>query len=118
MEVIRLSATTGTTGSASAVSSDVIEGEIQAVYVEVQSGGTCNCTLAMQSDGENILALGTVTSSAWYYPRKAICDSAGSVLTYNGIQQVYEPYIVFDHIVWSITAATTAKTFGAVVFVK
>ncbi len=120
METIRLSATTtGTTGAAAnaVTSSDVVAGKIHAVYVTVPTGGTCTCTLAMQAHADNILELSGIAASAWYYPRKAVCDNTGVSLTYNGTSNVYDKYAANDHLVWSITAATTSKTFVADIFV-
>jgi hypothetical protein len=121
MELVKLSTTTtGTTGSATnaVTSSDVITGKIHGVYVTVPSGGTCTCTLAMQAHGDNILSLTAIDASAWYYPRKAVCDNTGVALTYNGTANVYDKYAVNDHLVLTITSATTAKTFTADIFVE
>jgi hypothetical protein len=120
MELVRLSTTTtGTTGSAtnSVTTSDIINGKVYGIYVTVPSGGTCNCTLAMQAYADNILALGTVVASAWYYPRRAICDRGGTAVSYDGVYPIHEAFGVMDHLVFSVTSATTAKTFSMDIFV-
>ena len=113
--------TTGTTGSAtgSNASSNVISGHVMAVYFACASGGTATVTLSQQSAGENIINLTQATSSAWYYPRRALSTNAGSVdLTYNGTSVVYGYYCVCDYLSMGITNATTSATFSLNVYVE
>ncbi len=122
LEKISLSvSTTGTTGSAvgSTTNHDLVVGFIHAVYLTVPTSGTANVTLAAQSaPSENILSVGTVTASAWYYPRKQTCDIGGTALTMNGTAQQSDRFCVYDYLTLSASAATTAKTLQLDIFVE
>ena len=121
IERVRLTTTTtGVTGSATgqATTSSNVSGRVAAVYVYVGSGGTADITLGMQGAQatENILSLGTITASAWYYPRKAICDYAGAAV-YVTTGKVYEQFIVHDNLTLNVSNATTAVSFRATIFI-
>ncbi len=117
LEKISLSVpTTGTTGSAtgSTTNHDLVVGFIHAAYLTVPTSGTASVTLAAQSaPSENILSVGTVTTSAWYYPRREIVTNAGVSLNYE-----YDRYCIYDYLTLSASAATTAKTFQLDIFVE
>ena len=119
--------TTGTTGSATgaATTADVVQGRVQAVYLVVPTSGTANVTLASAgTETENIVSFGTVTASAWRYPRRQVHDSAGNLLYTGGTAAaattgpVADAYVIRDHLTMSVTGATTAITFTMSVFVE
>jgi hypothetical protein len=122
MELIVLSATTaGVTGAAtkSVTSSAVVQGKVESVYIDVPTGGTATCALSQENigGGENILAVAGITSSAMYFPRRNVCNYGGTVMTFDGSYPVPAKFAVSDNLSWSVTAATTNKTFTVEVLV-
>jgi hypothetical protein len=101
--------TTGGDGAATGDASSVdVSGRVLAVYLDYDGNApaTTDVTLAM-ADGpsENILEISNNKTDGWYYPRKQVCESDGSALTYDGTYIVAEPYVVHGRLKLSVAQA-------------
>lgn len=88
--------TIGSNGSAAGnTDSPEIRGEILAVHLDYTGQpNTTDVTLKMASPDQTILTKADNNSDGWFYPRVAVQDNAGAGVTYDGTNEIYEPYPV------------------------
>lgn len=92
----------------SATSDEMVRGAVMALYVDYGEGITTTTDLTLAPAGspsENLLSLSNQATDKWVYPRRAVQDNEGSDVTYDGANEIYEPYWVDDYL--KVTVAQT-----------
>jgi len=96
--------TTGADASATgtAYSAFPLSGVVYALYVDWGStapAGTSDITITSES-APSITYYSKLNSStdAWVYPRAAVTDAAGTAVTYDGTNEIYEPFPINDRL--------------------
>jgi hypothetical protein len=93
-------AAAGTAGSATATGySPHVAGEVLAVNVDYQDSppaGTTDFTLTDENDpaAESIVSLANSATDRKLYPRRKLQDNVFADVTYDGTNEIYEPYVV------------------------
>ena len=83
-----------------------ITGKLLSVQV---SYDTNTCTVDLDTDkpvAENLLNLSAANTNAVYYPRVQIHDNTGAGVTYDGSNEVYEPYSISGKVKLTIASGT------------
>jgi len=129
---IAAGATTGST-----MSSTVIRGKVLAVKMvysnstpastsdrdinifEMNPNGSTDVTKAIQE----VLNIGTLGAApdddnGIYYPKTPSQDNTGTDVTYDGTNEIYEPFIIFGKLNLAITAAAAGDITTAYVLVE
>lgn len=112
--------TTGSAGAAtgSANTLDPVFGRIEAVYVQKHASlpGTTDLTLVeANGPGRTVLSLTNIASSATYYPRVQIHDTAGTAATYDGTRAVREHLFIAGQYLTASLAQSDALTAAVVI---
>lgn len=96
-------------GTATAYS-DAVRGKILAVHINYPAH-TCTVDLDEQDTSANqkILDLAAANTDTTKYPRKAVEDNTGTAVTYDGTNEIYEPFAVFGRIKLSIASGTATE---------
>lgn len=96
-------------GTASAYS-EVIRGKLLSVHINYPAA-TCTVDLDEQDTVQNqkLLDLAAANTDVTVYPRKAVHDYTGTEVTFDGTNEIYEPFIVFGRIKLSIESGTAAQ---------
>lgn len=113
--------TSGAAGSATGSGSTdiMVQGPVMAVYVDYTAGmsPTTDITLAAKSTPtENILSLSNQMTDVWVYPRRAVQDNTGTDVTFDGVNEIYEPYWVADYLTLSVAQSSPTHTVTCYVF--
>ena len=90
-----------------------IHGEVLAVYVAYLGSppaGTTDFTLSDESDpaSESIVSLVNGSTDQKLYPRRVVELNDGTDVTYDGSNEVYEPYVVHGRLEATIAGANDA----------
>jgi len=91
-----------------ATTDEMVRGAVMAVYVDYGEAITTTTDLTLAPAGtptENVLSLSNQATDKWVYPRRAVQDNAGTDVTYDGTNEIYEPYWVDDYL--KVTVAQT-----------
>jgi hypothetical protein len=95
------------TTAGTAVSDDVIAGELLAAYVLHNTAGTM--TLSTQhAPAVTLLTLDT-GGTQWYYPRATVHDGGGAAMTFDGTYPIPAPIPFVDNVQVSTNADGTAQ---------
>jgi hypothetical protein len=99
-----------------------VQGKVLAVAVEYADSppATTDFTLEDESDpeGEDILSLANANSDAKHYPRRAVQDNAGNDVTFDGTNEIYEPYAVHGRLKATIAGANAGDYVTVTVWLE
>lgn len=88
-----------------------IRGKILAVGINYPAN---NCTVDLDSDGEaaaqKIVDLAAAKTDRVIYPRVASQDITGTDVTFDGTNEIYEPFIVYGRVKLSLASGTALDT--------
>ena len=103
--------------------SPVIRGEVLAVYVDYQGSppaGTTDFTLSDEQDpaAESIITLVDAATDVKIYPRRVTELNDGTDITYDGTNEVYEPYVVHGRLKAVIAGANNDDYCNVTVWFK
>lgn len=114
----KISGTITAAGTATSYST-AIRGKILAVGVDYPAN---TCTVDLDSDGEanaqKILDLAAANTDATYYPRVAVHDNAGTGVTYDGTNEIYEPFVVYGRVKLSVASGTAGQSVSVYLVVE
>jgi hypothetical protein len=122
--VFSTGAAAGVAGSATATgySPVPVHGQILAVHVDFQDSppATTDLTLSDESDpaAESILTLTDTAADAKHYPRRAVQDNAGADVTFDGTNEIYEPYLVHGRLKAVIAGANASDSAVLTVWIR
>jgi len=115
--------TTGADGSATgaANSTEPITGKVQAIYFDFHASApaTTDTTVTERvgsTDRQTICVETDSKTDVMRYPRRAVEDNAENTVTYDGTNEIYEPYAVDGYIRVAV-AGCNALTAAVVVTV-
>jgi hypothetical protein len=115
----KISATIAAGATAASVYSVPIRGKVLAVGVDYPSHV---CTVDLDTDGEasaqKILDLASASTDATYYPRTSSQDNAGADVTFDGTNEIYEPFVVYGRIKLSLASGTATETVTVYLMVE
>ncbi len=115
---------TGSAGTATATGySPHLTGKVLAVhvaYVDSPPAGTTDFTLSDEADpaAENITARTNAATDYKDYPRRKVQDNAGADVTYDGTNEIYEPYVVYGRLKATIAQANAGDSVTVTVWVE
>lgn len=99
-----------------------IAGEVLAVYVDYQGSppGTTDFTLSDEADpmSEAIVSISDAASDIKVYPRRVTELNDGTDITYDGTNEVYEPYVVRGRLEAVIAQANADDYCNVMVWVR
>ena len=105
-------------GNASAYSI-AIRGQILAIGVNYP---TNTCTVDVDSNGEaadqKILDLAAANTDRIIYPRTSSQDITGADVTFDGTNEIYEPFVVYGRLKLSIASGTAGESVSINVIVR
>lgn len=106
-------------GDATQSTTTPVRGRVVAVKVDysASSAGTTDLTLK-DKDGQTILTLTDTNTDGFHYPRTPVQDNAGANVTYDGTNEIYEPYVVHSTLDLTIAQNTENETVDVVVIVE
>jgi len=64
------------------------------------------------------LTLTNADNDAWYYPRTPSQDNVGADVTYDGVNEIYEPFFVTGAPRLVVSNGGNAKTGGCTLYIK
>ena len=113
--------TSGADGSATGTgyTDAMVRGAVMAVYVDYGSSmaATTDLTLAAKSaPTESFVSLSDQATDKWVYPRRMVQDNTGTDVTFDGTNEIYEPYWVDDYVTLSIAQSTPTKTVKCYIY--
>lgn len=103
-------------GNGSATSSEIINGRVEKIKFANSSVGTPTTIVKSANELETIYSKASEAPSGWKYPRKPAQDIAGAAVTYDGTNEIYEPFYINDTLTLSCSSATEAGTITATVY--
>ena len=124
VDVIEFStgAATGGAGVATATGYSVrMAGRILAVHLAYQDSppATTDFTLSDEGDpaSESIVSISNAAADVKWYPRRTVQDDGGSDITYDGANEIYEPYVVTGRLEATIAQANNGDSVTVTVWV-
>lgn len=116
-------AAVGAAGSATATGySAHVRGRVLAVDLDYVDSppATTDFTLSDEGDpaSETILALADANSDVKHYPRRAVQDNGGNDVTFDGTNEIYEPYMVYGRLEATIAQANAGDSVTVTVWVE
>lgn len=117
-------AASGSAGSATATGySPSVQGLVLAVAVEYQDSppaSTTDFTLSDEADpqSEAIVSLTNTATDQKLYPRRQVDDNAGNGVTYDGTNEIYEPYVVHGRLEATIAQANDGDSCTVTAWLK
>ncbi len=96
-----------------------IRGRIIAVGINYPAN---TCTVDLDSDGEasaqKVLNLAAANTDITYYPRTPVQDVLGADVTYDGTNEIYEPFLVYGRIKLSLASGTATQAVTVYLMVE
>ena len=87
-----------------------IRGKVLAVGVDYPAN---TCTVDLDSDGEasaqKIVDLAAANTDVTVYPRTPSQDITGADVTYDGTNEIYEPFVVYGRVKLTIASGTATQ---------
>ena len=115
----KVSGTIAAGATAATAYSVAIRGKILSVNIDYPAH---TCTVDLDSDGEfvaqKILDLAAASTDIAYYPRTSSQDNTGVDVTYDGTNEIYEPFVVYGRVKLSIAAGTAGETVSVNIIVE
>ena len=93
------------TGNGTVVSDRPLNGYLVAVYVDYEVTPNAATDVTVQTANAPVKTMLTVTNSAtdaWHYPREVIDDTAGTAVTFDGTNEIYQMIPVDDHVSFTV----------------
>jgi len=98
--------------------SEPVRGKILAVHVNYPTN-TCEVDLTTdEAVAQTILDLAAANTDIVIYPRVKIQNNAGTDITYDGSNEVYDNYAVFDRLKLTIASGTATEEVTVDVLVE
>lgn len=94
-------------GSGFTAYSDVVRGKVLAVEVNYPSN---SCTVDLTAEGEvdeKILDLAAASTDKVVRPRAIVQDNTETDVTYDGSNEIYEPYTVYGRLKLEVASGTS-----------
>jgi len=111
--------TTGEAGSATgSANSETINGEIHAVHIDYNASAPDTTTVDIDEVGgaaRKILDKAASKTDVTHYPRVAVEDNTGTGVTYDGSNEIYEPFALAGRKLQVAVAASDELTDAVVV---
>jgi len=115
----KISATIAAGATSASAYSIPIRGKVLAVGVDYP---THTCTVDLDSDGEasaqKVLDLAAANTDITYYPRTSSQDNTGADVTFDGTNEIYEPFVVYGRIKLSLASGTATETVTVYLMVE
>jgi len=115
----KISATIAAGATSASAYSIPIRGKVLAVGVDYP---THTCTVDLDSDGEasaqKVLDLAAANTNITYYPRTSSQDNTGADVTFDGTNEIYEPFVVYGRIKLSLASGTATETVTVYLMVE
>jgi hypothetical protein len=123
LDRVQIKATaSGTAGNASATAySPHVSGQILKVHVDYQDDtNTTDIALVDDADpaAEEIVDLDNQDTDKTLYPRRAVQDNAGNNVTYDGTNEIYEPYVVHGRLKLTVAQADDEDVVEVTVWLR
>lgn len=125
IDVIQFStgAASGGAGAATATGySPTVSGRVLKARVEYDDSppGTTDLTLSDDQDpaSESIVSLSNNNSDTTLYPRRKTQDNAGNNVTFDGTNEIYEPYVVHGRLEATIAQANNNDSATVTVWLE
>jgi len=115
----KVSATVAAGATTASAYSSPIRGRILAVGIDYPAH---TCTVDLDSDGEaaaqKIVDLGAANTDTVIYPRTPSQDHTGTDVTFDGTNEIYEPFVVYGRVKLSLASATAGETVSVTIVVE
>ena len=116
-------AAAGEDGSATATGySPPVAGKILAVHLDYVGSppATTDFTLSDEADpaSENIVSLADANTDVKLYPRRKIQDNGNNDVTFDGTNEIYEPYVIHGRLKATIAQANPADYITVTVWLE
>lgn len=120
---IRLEGTTDASGDLTVNASRSVIGELVAVEWndgDFADGVDAVISLQNRASGvaKTVLTLTNANDDAWYYPRTPSQDNAGADVTYDGTNEIYEPFFVTGTPRLVVSSGGNAKSGGCTLYIR
>jgi len=117
----RLSGTTDASGAATVQGTKVVRGRIIAIIGNTEPlADTADITITTTDEAatQTILSLTNVSGDVVVYPRTAVQDNTDTDVTYDGTNEIYEPYVVFSRLKCVVAQGGDSKSFKIDILVE
>ena len=115
----KVSATIAAGATTASAYSIPIRGRVLAVGVNYP---TNTCTVDLDSDGEaaaqKIVDLAAANTDRVVYPRTPSQDITGADVTFDGTNEIYEPFVVYGRVKLSVASGTAGETVSVDLIVE
>jgi hypothetical protein len=115
----KVSATIAAGATTASAYSVPVRGKILAVGINYPAN---TCTVDLDSDGEaaaqKIVDLAAASTDVVIYPRVASQDITGTDVTFDGTNEIYEPFIVYGRVKLSLATGTAGDTVSVDIVVE
>ena len=117
-------AASGGAGVATATGHSVrVAGWVLAVHLDYQDSppaGTTDFTLSDETDpiSEAIVSLANAATDLKLYPRRKVQDSGNNDVTFDGTNEIYEPYVVCGRLEATIAQANNGDSVTVTVWIE
>ena len=110
-------------GDATATSARNIRGKVMAIGLVYDAGSDAGTDVTITTAGDIVAAQTLLTAtdnntSKWFYPRVPVEDATGTDVTYDGTNEIYEPFVISDRIVITVADQTEAKAVTVYLLVE
>jgi len=115
----KVSATIAAAATTASAYSIPVRGRILAVGINYP---TNTCTVDLDSDGEvvaqKIVDLAAANTDVVVYPRTPSQDITGTDVTFDGTNEIYEPFVVYGRVKLSLASGTAGDTVSVELIVE
>jgi hypothetical protein len=108
---------TGSAGTATgtAYTSRPVSGEIRGIYVKYNTNAASTVVVVASGNvtpgypAETFLTLTTKNTDGWFYPMKTSTGTTGVAITYDGVHNIVDRFMVDDFISVTVTLANAVN---------
>jgi len=123
MNEIRLYGTTETDGSLTVNATKSVLGKVIAVeWIDGDLVDSVDAVISFQTRASGVaitlLTLTAANDDKMYYPRTPSMDTAGADVTYDGTNEIYEPFFVTGTARLVVADGGSAKSGGCIIYIE
>lgn len=93
---------------------------VHVAYIDSPPAATTDFTLSDEGDpaSENIAVKANSATDGKFYPRRKVQANAGGDVTYDGTNEIYEPYVVYGRLEATIAQANAGDSVTVTVWLE
>jgi len=90
---------------------EMVRGQVMAIYLDYTADISTTTDVVIGAEhapSDTILSLSNYYTDTWVYPRRTVQDNTNTNVTFDGTNEIYEPFWVDDYVRVAVSESSTS----------